>query len=432
MSKSVIADPTATPAATAAGGPAAPPPPAPLPGLAFAAALGFLLAGAAGLVLHAPDLARTNFLAPRVGALTHLFTLGWITTSIMGALYQFLSVALDEPIRSVRLAYATLALHVPGLALFVAGLASVTPVLMLTGAAVLGAGLLLFIGNLTATLARARRRDVTWWALVFATFYLAVTLVLGLALTGNLRWGYLGGGRLAAIGVHLHVALAGWVLLVMIGVGHRLLPMFLLSHGARDHFARASVGLVAAGTGMLAVLHHAPAVVSLWLPSLLIALGCAAFLAQAGSYYATRRRRDLDPGMRLVAASLALLAVALLMAGPVLVKLVPLRVGVAYVVAVLLAITLFVAAHYYRIVPFLVWYHRFGPLAGTRPLPRVSDLYSTRWAHAAGVSLGVGCAGLVAAVASGHGLAAQAAAAIFACGAAIVGAQMTLVWRTHP
>ena len=31
---------------------------------------------------------------PRVVAVTHLFTLAWITTSIMGALYQFLPVAL--------------------------------------------------------------------------------------------------------------------------------------------------------------------------------------------------------------------------------------------------------------------------------------------------------------------------------------------------
>ena len=26
------------------------------------------------------------------------------------------------------------------------------------------------------------------------------------------------------------------------------------------------------------------------------------------------------------------------------------------------AIALFIAGHYYKIVPFLIWYHRFGPL----------------------------------------------------------------------
>ncbi|MGD8319629.1 MAG: hypothetical protein PVJ02_04230 [Gemmatimonadota bacterium] len=50
----------------------------------------------------APDLAGGPFLSPRVVAVTHLFTLGWITTSIMGALYQPLPVALGESVRWPR------------------------------------------------------------------------------------------------------------------------------------------------------------------------------------------------------------------------------------------------------------------------------------------------------------------------------------------
>jgi hypothetical protein len=419
--------PTAQPAVAASGGP-----PASLPALHFAAALLFLSAGAAGLVIYAPDLAATNFLAPGVGALTHLFTLGWITTSIMGALYQFLPVALGQPVRSIRVAYATLLLYGPGLAAFIHGLGTGTPLMMLAGAAVMSVGVLLFIGNMTATLKRAQRRDVTWWALAFATFFLGVTLVLGLALTGNLRWGYLGGGRLGSIGVHLHVALAGWVLLVIVGVAHRLLPMFLLSHGVSDRFARAAVALIAAGAGTLALLHHAPPLISRWLPSLLIALGTAAFLVQARAYFVTRHRRQLDPAMRLAAGALALLALTLVMAGPVVMRAAPMRIGFAYVTAALLAISLFVVAHYYRIVPFLVWYHRFGPLAGTRPLPKVNDLYSARSAGTAAAALVVGAVVLISAVALGAAALARVGAALFACGVAIVAVQMFNLWRIRP
>ena len=39
--------------------------------------------------------------------------------------------------------------------------------------------------------ARGKRRDVTWWALTGAAVFLCVTLVLGLALAGNLHWHYL-------------------------------------------------------------------------------------------------------------------------------------------------------------------------------------------------------------------------------------------------
>jgi hypothetical protein len=407
-------------------------PPALLPGSHFAAALCFLLLGSVGLVLYAPDLARGYFLAPRVAAVTHLFTLGWMTTSIMGALYQFLPVALDRPIRSLRVAHATFLLYVPGLLAFVTGLATARSTLMLVGAATFGTGLLLFIGNLAATLKSAARRDVTWWALALATSYLAVTLVLGLALTGNLRWGYLGGGRLNALGVHLHVALAGWVLLVMIGVAQRLLPMFLLSHDVTDRAAKAAVAFVATGAGMLTLLHHAPPLFSRWLPALLIAAGCAAFLLQARRFYVRRHRPGLDPGMRLAAGGLAVLALALVLAWPVIVTGAPAHVAVAYVMAAILAISLFIAAHYYRIVPFLVWYHRFGPLAGRRPVPRVNELFSAPTAHAAGTALLSGAFALVVSVALAAALPARVAAAVLAIGSAIVATQMFLLWRVRP
>jgi len=407
-------------------------PPALLPGEHFAAALVFFLLGSLGLFAFARDLAAGYFLAPRVVATTHLFTLGWITTSIMGALYQFLPVALDQPIRSVRVGHCTFVLFAPGLLAFASGLASGRAILILAGAATFGTGVLLFIGNITATLKRARRRDVTWWALALATGFLAITLVLGLALAGNLRWGYLGGGRISSIGVHLHVALAGWVLLVIVGVAHRLLPMFLLSHGVSDRLSRIAVTLIASGAGTLALLHQLPPLISRWLPAVLIALGCATFLRQARSYFVHRHRPVLDPGMRLAGGALGLLAIALVLFWPVTLAHAPARLLIAYVMTAILAISLFVAAHYYKIIPFLVWYHRFGPLAGKQPVPRVNELYSAAVASTAGVLLASGAVGLVATVALGTSSAARFAALLLVTGAAIECTQMALLWRKQP
>jgi hypothetical protein len=414
------------------GGASANAPPFVLPGEHFTAALMFLVVGVIGVVVIAGDLSAGAYLSPRVAGVTHLFTLGWITTSIMGALYQFLPVALGHPIRSVRLAHVTCALYVPGLAAFVAGLVLMETVVMLCGAAAFGTGILLFAGNLAATLRVSKRRDVTWWALACATFFLVITLILGLALAGNLRWGYLGAGRVTAMGVHLHVALAGWVLLVMIGVGHRLLPMFLLSHGVGDRFAKAAVALIASGAGVLAFLHHAPRVVSYWLPAMLIAAGCISFLLQARAFYARRHRPVLDPGMRLAAAALSTLGVAVALAAPVILSQATARTATAYVLAILLGISLFVAAHYYKIVPFLVWYHRFGPVAGKQKVPRVGELYSARVATVAVAALVLGTAGLIVSVAIGQATAARAAALVLASGVFIEAAQMAKLWRTRP
>jgi hypothetical protein len=407
-------------------------PPFLLPGEHFAAGLVFLLLGSVGLVVVARDLAAGFYLSPRVIGVAHLFTLGWITTSIMASLYQFLPVALAEPIRSVRLAHVTFVLYVPGLAVFVAGLVTGVTGVMVAGAAVFGSGVLLFVGNLGATLARSGQRDVTWWALAWAAVFLVVTLATGWALAGNLRWGYLAEVRLTVIGVHLHVAIAGWVLLVMVGVAHRLLPMFLLSHGVGDGFARWSVGLLAAGVSVLAVFHHGPPLVSRWLPAVLVAAGLVCFLAQAWRFYRGRHRPVLDPGMRLAALGLVLLGTGLVFAAPVLAGVASARVATAYVLAVLLGISLFVAAHYYKIVPFLVWFHRFGPQAGKGPVPRVSELYSARAASLAGVLLAAGSGTLVAAVALGLGGVARLGAAVLAAGVAVVFLQMLKLGGARP
>ncbi|HET9983782.1 MAG TPA: hypothetical protein VFQ38_09345 [Longimicrobiales bacterium] len=410
-------------------------PPLALPAEHFLAALAFFVAGSLGLVAVAPELAAGLFPLPRVAAVTHCFTLGWITTSILGALYQFLPVALGVPIRSRRLAHATFALFVPGLALFVAGLAAGRPAVLVPGAALFGTALLLFAGNLAATLRRATERGLTWWALVGAAAFLVLTVLLGVALAGNLRWGYLGGSRFLALAVHIHVAIFGWVMLVVIGVANRLLPMFLLSHGVSERRGRIAAGLVASGVLLLFALHHAVPMPLLWLaPGALILAGTAAFLLQARAFYRHRRKPKIDAGMRSAAVALAFLAFALGLAPVALVggAGAP-RLAVAYVAALVLgALSLFVAALYYKIIPFLIWFHRFGPLAGKRPLPTVAELFDARWATLATALLALGAAGVVAGVLAGSGAGARAAAAVFAAGALAEAAQIVVIFRRRP
>lgn len=416
----------------AAGLAAAKAPPFRLPGEHFTAAMVFLVLGAVGLIWIAPDLAAGAYPQAAVVGVTHLFTLGWITMSIMGALYQFLPVALGEPVRSIPAAHLTFALYAPGVAVFVTGMALSRDSLMLVGAALFGTGILVFAINLGATLWRATARDVTWWALAGADLFLVVTLVLGLALAGNLQWGYLGAARPIALGTHLHIALFGWVLLVVVGVAHRLLPMFLLSHGAGERYAKAAVGLLVAGAATLAVGHHGPPLVSRWLPALLFGAGLVALLLQARAFYRHRHRPALDPGMRSAALGLGLLALALGLAGVALFIDASPRVSTAYVLALVLGISLFVAALYYKIVPFLVWYHRFGPLAGKRRISRVSDLYSARLAGTSGALLLLGVLGLLAGVVAARAALARGGALLLTAGVAIEAVQMLALARRTP
>src|SRR5690606_2919195 len=238
---------------------------------------------------------------------------------------------------------------------------------------------------------------LTWWALAGAATSLLSTVVLGISLAGNFRWGYIGADRFLAVGVHMHVALAGWVMLVMVGVASRLLPMFLVSHGASERPGRVAVVLLAAGVAALLAFHHALSPRLTWAIAASLAGGVAAFVVQAALYFRHRRRPRLDPGLRLAAAGLAFLCAGVALAPVVVARGVTApNVAAAYALALVVGgASLFVAGHYYKILPFLIWFHHFGPLVGKRPVPNVAGLYSARLGNASATLLIGGTGGLV-------------------------------------
>ncbi len=411
-------------------------PPLALPGAHFAFATLAFVSGALGLALAAPEIAAGAFFAPKVLAVVHLFTLGWITTSILGALYQFLPVAIGAPIRSQSAAWATLGLHATGLARFVCGAVLDAPQVFRAGATLVAVALSCFAANLALSLARAKDRGLTFVALIAADVFLVATVVLGAVLAFALHTGALGAARPVVLAVHVHVAVVGWVLMVMVGVAHRLLPMFLLSHGARERPGMVAVAALAASATLLLASLIVPAVgVALHVVAGACALvGVAAFLVQALEFRRTRKKRVLDPGMRLAFAGLAGLALAGVL-GPVALTrgYASPQLLAAYVFClVVFAIATFVAGHYYKIVPFLVWYHRFGPLVGERQVPSVAELYSERAARAAVALVVAGEASILAAIALGQPMVLRLGAGLFTCGALIVATQMSLVARRRP
>lgn len=409
-------------------------PPFRLPGEHLLAALGFYVAGGLGLTWMAPILARGGFADVRVAAVTHLFTLGWITTTIMGALYQLLPVALGGRVRWPRLGHATFAAHVIGVAAFVVGLATARTGLVVGGAGLVVVGLLAFAVHLAVMLRGAARRGVTWGCVAAADAFLVVALMLGFLLALNLRTGFLGPGRFTLVALHLHVAAAGWVLLVIIGISRRLLPMFLLSHGVSEGPGEAAAWLVGAGAGVLALAHHVLPMAAMPVGGGLLAAGAAAFLVQGWLHFRGRRRPELDPGLRLVGGALVLLGAATVLGvASMLTGAGSPRLDVAYVTALVVGgLGLFVAGHHYKILPFLVWHHRFGPVAAERPVPMVSELFSARPALAAvGLQL-AGAAGLVASIAAGSPVAARICAAALAAGAIVQAAQLAAVARRRP
>lgn len=400
--------------------------PAPvLPALHFAAAFAAFLAGAAGLVVAAPDLAAGAYLAFPVIGVAHLFTLGFVTTSIMGVLYQFLPMGVGAGIRSERVAHVTFALFVPGTLLFSGGTAAADHAMLRLGLALVGAGVVLFAGNLAATLARAPARGLTWWGLAVGGTNLLLVLALGGALAVNLGSGGLGASRLAVTGAHVHLALLGFVMPVVIGVGSRLLPTFLQTHAADSRPSVAALALLGTGAPALAAGLGFGSRALVVAGTVLALAGLGAFGLQVGLFLRRRRAAALDPGMRAAMAGVAALVAAAAL-GPVLLVTggrVP-GLVTGYGLLAVLGLALFVVGHYHRILPHFVWRYRLLPSAAGGRLPRPDDLLARRPAALATGLLAAGAATLVAGAIGESPGAARWGALAFAAGATLVTLQM--------
>ena len=382
----------------------------------FAAALFFFGCGSVELVWIAPDLAAGLFYLPRVAAVVHLFTLGWIMLSIFGALCQFLPVAIGQELRSRVAAHLSLAAHVLGVIGLVSGLATGKLALLVFGASALSLSFATFALNLLATLVRATERSLTWWTLAAAALFLLVTPAFGTLLALGPFVDGLVVERFALVGQHAHIAVVGVVLLVMVGVASRLLPMFLLSHGASERFGKLAAGLLFTCAALLTLPIASTA--RLIAAHVFGVAGMLAFVVQAAAYFRHRKRRDIDHGMRLAAAGVVALALAAALSPFALGRgLGDLNLLTTYYVVLLGGISLFVAGHYFKIVPFIVWYHRFGPHVGTRKVPKVAELLPRPLARAGAALLPAGMLGLAVATLAGSTAGVRAAAAVVAAGA---------------
>lgn len=402
-----------------------------LPGEHFAAALLFLVAGAVGLIWAAPDLAAGLHASMRVAAVTHLFTLGWLTTTILGALYQLLPVALGARVPSERVAHASFIAFAPGVALVVGGIAALAPAVLHAGLGLVTIGIGLALASYVRMLPKAMTRDVTWWALVIALGYLVLGLALGFTLGLDLTRGFLAGAKLHVLAMHFHIAALGFVLLVIVGMAHRLLPMFLVAHGADLRWSRRAVGLIAPGLLVLCAGLDLDVRALAWAGAAMLEGGVACFYVQVARFYQARRRPTLDAGLRHVRLGLASFAAAAVLAPVVLAAgATHPRLATVYVaLGIGGGLSLFVVGMFYKIVPFLAWIARFRDAMGRRAVPTIAELYSARVARIELRLYTAAIAILAAGIAAGVTLVVRAGALLFAAATVLVAWQMAGVMR---
>ncbi|MCK6554228.1 hypothetical protein L6Q96_06525 [Candidatus Binatia bacterium] len=179
------------------------------------------------VIAAAPDVVAF-FYQPRVIAIVHTFTLGWISLAMTGVLFQYVPALTKEPLLLPRLAPVQVALFAFGTSGVVAHFWIRRPVGMVWSAACLLAAVLLLALHLGWPLWRSRNRDTTTIGLSVAVLCLLGTATLGFLFAVNTVAPFLGGGVFGNLAAHAHLGLLGWITLTMCVVSYRMSTAFLL------------------------------------------------------------------------------------------------------------------------------------------------------------------------------------------------------------
>lgn len=355
----------------------------------------FFLAAPAGLAAAGLILAFSNrdtFLAinaPRTVAVTHAAVIGWLTMAIFGAVYQLGPAVLGGRLVSTRLARIHFAVHATVVPAFVWTLWQWDVRLMGYAGAGLVISFVLFLINAFPAVGSWRRGTLPARYLGASLVLLAVTAGFGITWVGTLQhlWFPVTMGRLAG---HAHLGLVGWLGLTVMGVSYQLVPMFNVVQRRQA----VAGGYILAFTALAVV---AGGIVLMSDPGPWVRVGVAAAMAAGPAAWGVemlllmrvRSRRTLDVQGRATFVSLGFLAATIclgLLAAigePVSPGGEPARILLAYGLAGVggwAGVTLI--GNSYKILPFLVWYHRYRQFAGIRPVPVVADIYSEGVARA--------------------------------------------------
>lgn len=344
-------------------------------GLVSLAALLAWLGARPGLVLEAPRSAQPL-------AWAHLAILGWLLTFVFGAAYQLIPVIAETRLWSRGLAWVHLALHVLATPRMVAALIQGDFASVSRWGAVVAFGVVLGVANLLLTASRRSRWSPDNIGLLFAIFWLTMTVALGVVLALSRVGPVVDIAPDRILRLHMACGTVGFFLGALVSVAFKLVPMFLLS-AVRTH-ARAwasvvllNVGLLLAVPGLLGELRVLTAA-----SATMIASGLLLFVLEMVILVA-RRLRPLDWPLRSFLLGVAMLIPTTVVAIAGVLNRngweipAPARPEPAVFLLGLFAVfTPCVLGMAGKIVPFLAWQWRYADHLGRARVPLVSELFN--------------------------------------------------------
>ncbi|MEO5333761.1 MAG: hypothetical protein H7839_17250 [Magnetococcus sp. YQC-5] len=355
-------------------------PPLHLPFRFFGAALVFALLTGFGLLFWGNELLIAPLL-PVTVATVHGAVLGWLLMSVMGAMIQMIPVLAGIPVPWPQGVPWIHGIFISGVVCMGLGLVTGHTWILLSAMVGLGMALFGFLVPIALALIRAPAKHPTVNAMRMAMMALTGTVLLGVLFLGEYAHGFLDLDRHTLVGIHLTWGLLGCMGSLIIGVSWQVLPMFYMTPA----FPSGSASWILRGMGIFLLVMPMALVWSSLEDPWMLYVASLPGLGAMGWYgietyrmMSQRKRTFADATLRFwqLGFVCGVMALCLLMLWP-LVSDERLRFlfGILYAVGWVGSI---ITGMLHKIIPFLVWFHRFSPAAGLQEIPMMDDLSPSR------------------------------------------------------
>lgn len=326
------------------------------------AGLIYLLAGAVGGILSLQGYALKGFHS-------HLMLAGFVSLTIVGAMYQLVPTILGSELKPKRLADISFVLLNAGV-LFLAYSFLRSFNLILPAAILYVAGVLSFAITVFATLFTAPRKNVSvavWYFAVAIIYYLAGTIYAALAFSGISSF---------KLPVHSHLLVAGWVALTTYGGLYELFPMLSLRKLKSVKLAYLNLPLTnAALIGMMYGFYYSKEV--LFVSGAAFALSFYLLAANLFATLATESESgvELDISVKFFVPALLLGLAGITLALNVIGEVLTFQHSHLLLVG---WITLTIIGAEYHIIPMLTWMEKYASRLGVEDIPMIADLFNMK------------------------------------------------------
>ena len=191
------------------------------------------------------------FYHPRMLAVVHLVTLGWISASILGAISVIGPLALRMPLPARRADYAAFAVFAVGLVGMTGHFWIDSPRGMAWGAGLVTTAMAFVAARGLHGLRRAPVPLEARLPVALSFLNMIAAAALGALAAVNKLDPFVPVPHLALVFAHAHLAALGWGAMMVVGAGYRMLPMILPAAMPRGAAAYASAVLLEFGVAGL-------------------------------------------------------------------------------------------------------------------------------------------------------------------------------------